>query len=469
MAAPSLLVAVLGAATAPSGRSTTTVRQSAHRLAHADRPTVWGEFGALALDTGAVNLGQGFPDWDPPEFVLESARKALTMRCHQYTRTAGDPALTQVLAQRYSRHFGREVDADTEIAITVGASQALFLALQSLVNEGDEVVLLEPAFDLYYGQIGVAGGTAVGVPMSLDVDGQWQLDADQLRAALTERSRILILNSPHNPTGKVFSLEEMDAIAAVVREHPSLVVISDEVYKYIVHGAQAEHHHFANIDGMAGRTLTVSSAGACRAAFFPRPLGDGDAPSPTRRPGKTFSVTGWQVGWCVGPPSLIQPIQRFLPYTQFCVAAPMQQALAIALSEADLPLWNGGDYYTWLQDQYAGKRDELAQALVGAGIRPLPCEGGFFMMGDISQLDVPEAYLLESTAAAPVMTPDWAACRYLAKEHGVLMIPSSPFFSPANKHVGASLVRIAFCKRQETLRKASACLAAMAAARMIGA
>ena len=302
--------------------------QPAVRLAGTGNPTVWSEFGELSvsLGPGAVNLGQGFPDWQPPAFVVQQAFEALSEGQNQYTRPAGHPALVEVLAQRYSRHFGRSLDALSEVTVTVGASQALYLTLQALVNPGDEVLLLEPAFDLYYGQVKLTGASVVPVALAFDDGiGEWRLDAAALDAAVTPRTKLLIFNSPHNPTGKVFSRGEMEAIAAVVARHPHLLVISDEVYKYIVHSG-GEHIHFASLPGMFERTVTLSSAG------------------------KTFSITGWQNGWCIGPEQLIMPIQRLLPYVQFCAPTPMQQARsprAVAtrtyplLTPLDVPIHTG--------------------------------------------------------------------------------------------------------------------------------
>merc|ERR1719478_379193 len=238
----------------------------ARRLAGSGGPTVWSEFGELAAETGAVNLGQGFPDWAPPDFVVAEGVRALREGYHQYTRPAGHPPLAEVLAKRYSTHLRRRVDATSEVAVTVGASQALYLTLQALVNPGDEGVLLEPAFDLYYGQVRLAGGVAVGVPLSID-EGEWRLDIDALARVLTPRSKVLVLNSPH---------------------------------KYTVY--DGVHEHFAALPEMFDRTVTLSSAG------------------------KTFSVTGWQAGWCVGPSRLVRHIQLLLPFVQFCVATPVQQA-----------------------------------------------------------------------------------------------------------------------------------------------
>lgn len=404
----------------------------ASRLLGSDRPTVWSEFQGLGVETGAVNLGQGFPDWQPPRFVVEQAHAALTDGFHQYTRPAGHPNLVEVLAARYSRHLGREVEPMSEVTVTVGASQALFLTLQALLNPGDEVILLEPAFDLYYGQIRLAGGTAVPVALTHDVEaGEWKLDAEALRAAVTPRTKFIVLNSPHNPTGKAFTKPDMEAIAEVVREHDDLLVISDEVYKYIIHAEGVSHHHFAALPGMFDRTVTISSAG------------------------KTFSITGWQAGWCIGPARLIKPIQLLLPYVQFCVSTPMQQALSRVLSLADEPFEGHDSYYKWLSEMYRKKRKLLADGLESAGMKPLRGDGGFFIFADTSDIEVPEAYLRQSTPAAPKMTRDWALCRYLAMEAGVLAIPSSPFFSPQNRDLGGNFVRFAFCKSDETLSLAS--------------
>lgn len=204
----------------------------AARLAGTGKPTVWSEFGQLAAETGALNLGQGFPDWQPPEFVVEQCMDSLREGFHQYTRPAGHPALVEVLGERYSGHLGRPVDPLKEVAITVGASQALYLTLQALVNPGDEVILLEPAFDLYYGQVRLAGGKVKPVPLAVDDDARcWRLDIAALERACSSRTKLLVLNSPHNPTGTAFTQEEMEAIAEIVRSHPNLLVISDEVYK----------------------------------------------------------------------------------------------------------------------------------------------------------------------------------------------------------------------------------------------
>ncbi len=297
-----------------------------------------------------------------------------------------------------------------EVAVTVGASQALYLTLQALVDPGDEVIVLEPAFDLYYGQVRLTGGVVKPVALGVDESRRrWTLDVRALERAVGPKSKLLILNSPHNPTGTVLTREEMEAVAAVVRAHPGLLVISDEVYKYTVYDETSSHVHFASLDGMFDRTVTLSSAG------------------------KTFSITGWQAGWCVGPARLIKPIQLLLPFVQFCVSTPMQQALASVLTLADGPYEGFPSYYAWLTDMYRQKRALLADGLERAGIVPMDGQGGFFMICDTSGVEVPQKYLDESTPACPKMTRDWALCRWLAIEGGV----SADYVEVRGRIVGA--------------------------------
>ena len=317
--------------------------------ANVEKSTVWEYFGNLKAsdvygsdakgrykgnnDVNVLhNLGQGFPDSSPPPFAISALKESIegSPFIHQYTRSAGHPLLVKEISERYSRHLNRNIDHLSEVAITVGASQALYLSLQTLINEGDEVILFEPFFDLYVNQIKMAGGVPVFVPLDFvpypddetGLAGSWQLNEAKLRSAFSSRTRAVILNSPHNPTGKVFTRSEMEAIADAVRGFDRVKVLSDEVYKFIIHSHSAEvgaastapgHTHFASLPGMWDRTLTVSSAG------------------------KTFSATGWQVGWCVGPSDLVKPIQRLLPYVQFCANSICQQALAITLRRADMP------------------------------------------------------------------------------------------------------------------------------------
>ena len=443
----------------------------------ATKATVWTEFSRIAHECTHqpwANLGQGFPDWSPPPFAIESLVEAAlevsssssTTSIHQYTRPAGHPNLVQQLARRYSLHFDRPVDAMTEVAVTVGASQALYLTLQVILQPGDEVIVFEPFFDLYVNQIKLAGGTPVFVPLEFQpyddeefTGGDWILRKEVLHRKVIPKTKAILLNSPHNPTGKVFTRTEMEYVAESLElANPDCIVLSDEVYKYIVHSPPMDdskdhaslfcrgHVHFASLPGMWDRTITISSAG------------------------KTFSATGWQVGWCVGPSSLIRRIHQLLPYIQFCASTVMQEALARSLKRADEPYEGFNSYYDWLRASYTKKRDVLAKSLSEAGFAVPDFSrtpgGGFFLFARISPQiaqSIPANRLQVPNDAAPTgMTrPDWALCQWMAEEMGLLCIPSSPFFSLESVRAGTysdHFIRIAFCKTDATLEAASEAL-----------
>ncbi|KAL7566725.1 hypothetical protein ACA910_017780 [Epithemia clementina (nom. ined.)] len=435
-------------------------------------PTVWSAFGRLAQENDKiVNLGQGFPDWLPPDFAIQSLVEAVqdsAQSPHQYTRPAGHPNLVKQLARRYSAHLRKEIDPMLEVAVTVGASQALFLSLQTLIKPGDEVVLFEPFFDLYENQVKLAGGKPVFVPLTFvpyDVDddngvvsgGEWILERKTLMNAVNTKTKAIILNSPHNPTGKIFTRGEMEFVAeALELTDPECVVLSDEVYKYIVHAPPKErateeslfcrgHVHFASLPGMWDKTITISSAG------------------------KTFSATGWQVGWCVGPRHLIARIHQLLPYVQFCASTVIQEALARSLPRADEPYEGYASYYDFLREEYTRKRDMLVTALRDSGFAVPDYDrtpgGGFFIFARIGKSiaeQLPPARLFAKNDAAPggIARQDWALCQWMAEEHGFLCIPSSPFFSKERAQQGVSdeFVRVAFCKTDETIQAAATAL-----------
>ncbi len=406
--------------------------------------SVWTTFGELASKTGAYNLGQGFPDWNPPDFVLNSLVETASTAVHQYTRPAGHPPLVELLAERYSRHLNRQIDPFNEVAVTVGASQALYLALTTFVLPGDEVILFEPFFDLYLKQLKLCAAKPVFVPLGDNSNDPWAIDIDKLRKSVTKKTKVLILNSPHNPTGKVFKLAELEAIAQIVRENPQIIVISDEVYKFSVYNplesgdstAQG-HYHFARIKDMWDRTITLSSCG------------------------KTFSVTGWQIGWTVGPAKYILPIQELLPCVQFCAATPIQAALTSSLQIADQPYEGYSTYYEWLRSQFQSKRSILEEGLQSIGIEPIESNGGFFLMGKLPKVN--------SLSRISDELYDWAYCRYLATEYGVIGIPASPFFSNGDKSIGmyGPMARFAFCKKDSTLINAANVLKAKSTNRLM--
>jgi len=474
-------------ATSGAGQATTRLAAGNNN----NKPTVWTEFSRIAQEhPEAANLGQGFPDWLPPKFAVDALVAAATDSAagnvHQYTRPAGHPHLVQQLARRYSLHLKhQEIDAMNEVAVTVGASQALYLSLQTLIQPGDEVILFEPFFDLYVNQVKLAGGTPVFVPLdfepynnnnddddddndrSIITGGDWVLNPETLQSKVNANTKAMILNSPHNPTGKIFTRDEMEHIAAALElAHPDCVVLSDEVYKYIVHSAPTiernvddeslfcrGHVHFASLPGMWDRTITISSAG------------------------KTFSATGWQIGWCVGPRRLVQRIHQLLPYVQFCASTVLQEALARSLRAADEPYYygEGGEvqhdsYYDYLRWKYARKRDLLAGALEEAGFAVPDYTrtpgGGFFILARIGKemaARLPEERRRQVQSGA--VRQDWALCQWLAEEKGLLCIPSSPFFSEESRLAGASdeFVRIAFCKTDETIQQAADALRALKA------
>lgn len=399
--------------------------------------TVWTVFGDLAKSTGAVNLGQGFPDWDPPQFVLDSLQRTIS---HQYTRPAGHPPLIELLAKRYSQHLDHNINPFSEIAVTVGASQALYLTLTTQLKPGDEIILFDPFFELYTKQIALTGATAKFVPLGgpdATLEDPWALDINAFKSAITDKTKIILLNSPHNPTGKVFTLKEMELIAEVVRENPNIIVVSDEVYKYTIYNpletgdpSSTGHYHFARLPDMWDRTITISSCG------------------------KTFSVTGWQVGWMLGPSKFIEPVQTILPCVQFNAATPIQEALAYSIEIADQPYENYASYYEWLRSRFSTKREILEEGLLAAGINPVPSYGGFFLMGQLPVDNKLSKSLNPEFRDEPY---DWQYCRKLAEEYGVIGIPASPFFSSANYEKSMKLgplARFAFCKKDATMVEA---------------
>lgn len=413
------------------------------RLQGLDKPTVWHEFSPLAVAHGAVNLGQGFPDWEPPPFVQEAMKQAVdpayNRHANQYARPYAHLPLAQVLAGDYSQRLCRDVDPATNVATAVGCTNVLYCALHGLLSPGDEVILLEPAFDIYASQVRMAGGTPVFVPLRPTGDvhagasAVFTLDMKELEAAVTDKTRAILLNTPHNPTGKVFSLKELQGMAAIVQKHAAVTLISDEVYEHIVFDPVLEPHiSIASLPGMWEQTLTLSSAG------------------------KTFSCTGWKVGWAVGPAHLVKAVTAVQQWVNFSAPTPNQDAIAVSLLQAKQPYQGFDSYYTFLAAEYKRKRQLLAAALEAAGMTPVIPPGGFFIMADTSAIDLPDSYLEEVTEAMPVtpMPRDWAMSRWLTKEVGVTAIPPSAFYSADNVPLAKNFLRFAYCKGDDTLLEA---------------
>ncbi len=366
--------------------------------------TVFATYTRLAERYGAVNLGQGFPDFAPPEFALDALREAASGP-QQYAPLPGLPVLLNAVAKKMSVSLGRDVGAPENVQITVGATEALFAAMQAFVSPGDEVVVLEPFYDAYPADVVMAGGVPKFVALEPQ-GGDWVLNFGALEAAFTDKTKAIILNTPHNPMGKVFTAAELDRIVTLAERYDALIV-SDEVYEHI---AFTEHVHVASRPGAWERTLTISSIG------------------------KTFSVTGWKVGWAVGPEALITPLRRAHQWIPFVVATPLQAASARVLGLAET---NG--YYRELKGMFQRKRDLLLAQLAPTPFRALEPQGGYFVVADSSALGYEN---------------DVDLCNALPERVGVVGIPPSAFYSEAHKSLARNLVRFAFCKSDEAILEA---------------
>ncbi|HZD11635.1 MAG TPA: methionine aminotransferase [Candidatus Binatia bacterium] len=366
--------------------------------------TIFAEMTMLANEHGAVNLGQGFPDFAAPDFIKEAARESIARDINQYAPGSGQPRLRRAIAQKMRRHYGLEVDPDREITVTVGATEAIFAAIMGLVDAGDEVILFEPYYDSYLPSSQFAGG----VPRLYTLrPPDWRIDPAGLEALFNARTKVIVLNTPHNPTGKVFNQEELALIARLCEEHDVIAVV-DEVYEHIVFDG-LRHHSLMAVPGMRERTISISSAG------------------------KTFSVTGWKVGWAVATPELNRAVFRAHQFITYSGAAPLQEAAAQALESADEL-----GYYEELGTMYQTRRDYLLQALRDAHLQPITPKGTYFAMVDISGLGFED---------------DVAFCRYLTTDVGVAAIPPSAFYTTTGG--GQMLARFAFCKSASALEEAA--------------
>jgi N-succinyldiaminopimelate aminotransferase len=368
----------------------------------AAKTTIFTEMTALAERTGALNLGQGFPDEDGPPVVLEAAARAIREGHNQYAPLAGVPALRTAVAQHQHRRYGLEIDPETGVQVTFGATEAIAASLLALVGEGDEVAVLDPSYDAY-APIAERAGARVR-PVRLDPPG-WRVRAEALDAAMTARTRVLVLNSPHNPTGRVLDREELELVAGACRRH-DLVAVTDEVYEHLVY--DGAHVPLATLPGMAERTITTSSLG------------------------KTFSVTGWKTGWASGPPELIGRVRGLKQFLTFAGGTPFQHAAAAALALPD------GEV-TALADSLRARRDLLASGLSEIGFDVLPSAGTYFLNADAAPLGERDARAL---------------CLRLPEEAGVVAIPVSAFVADPGDGRAASLVRFTFCKRREVIEEA---------------
>lgn len=368
--------------------------------------TIFAEMSALAARLGAVNLGQGFPDEDGPAEMLKVAQNAIAEGHNQYPPGLGIPELRHAIAAQRKRHYGIDYNPDTEVLVTVGATEAIAASVLGLVEPGSEVLVIEPFYDSYSPVIAMAGCVRTAVPLVADGAG-FRIDTDGLRRAVTPKTRALILNSPHNPTGAVASDAELRAVAALAIEH-DLLVITDEVYEQLVFGVQ--HLPLAGYPGMAGRTVTISSAA------------------------KMFNVTGWKIGWACGPAELIAGVRAAKQYLSYVGGSPFQPAVAHALNHED-------GWVADLREAFQAKRDRLGNALGDIGFEVHDSHGTYFLCADPRPLGYSDSTQF---------------CAELPHKAGVAAIPMSAFCDPEAPHADLwnHLVRFAFCKRDDTMEEA---------------
>jgi N-succinyldiaminopimelate aminotransferase len=370
--------------------------------------SVFSEMTALALRTDSVNLGQGAPDEDGPAEMLDAARRAIADGLNQYPPGRGMPVLREAIARHQARFYGAVVDPESEVLVTVGATEALAATLLALLEPGDEVVVFEPYYDSYAGVVALAGGVLVPVPLDWPAVG---VDPDRLRAAVSDRTRVILVNDPHNPTGAVFDDATRALIVELATRHDAIIV-TDEVYEHL--RFDRAHAPIAGLPGAWERTVTISSAG------------------------KTFSATGWKIGWLIAPAALVTAILTVKQFLTFVGGGPFQPAVAVAL---DLP----DSYYAGLVDDLAAKRDLVLGGLAAAGLTTSTPAGSYFVVADARPLGGADAT---------------AFVHHLAATAGVVGIPVSAFTASPDRYAG--LVRFAFCKRPEVLREAARRLATLA-------
>lgn len=370
--------------------------------------SIFGEMTALAVATGSINLGQGFPDYNGPNEVLSIAQQEIAGGNNQYPPGRGLPDLRVAIAEHQQRFWGLTYDPDQEILVTMGATEALAGALLGTLNPDDEVIVFEPLFDTYAGCIALAGARMIPITLRPSPSGRYEFNEEDLRNAFTPRTRAILLNSPHNPTGTVFNRNELETIAREAISH-DVFVISDEVYEHLVFD-DALHIPIATLEGMRERTITISSGG------------------------KSFNTTGWKIGWACAPAPLINATLMAKQLFTFAGGSPFQPAIAAGLRLPD-------SYFIELASNLQSKRDILTAALQAAELQPITPEGTYFITCDIRQRE-PHGDAM-------------AFCRSLPTACGIVAIPASVLYAPEHSHEGQHLVRFAFCKQDETIRAAA--------------
>ncbi|CAL8278652.1 unnamed protein product [Merluccius merluccius] len=398
----------------------------ARRLDGVDK-NIWIEFTQLAADYDVVNLGQGFPDFAPPKFIQDAFGKAVSGGClmHQYTRAFGHPSLVTILAKFFGQVVGHEINPLDDVLVTVGAYQALFCTFQALVDEGDEVIIIEPFFDCYQPMVKMAGGTPVFVPLrpsggSNPSSADWVLSAEELASKFTAKTKAIIINTPNNPIGKVYKTEELQVIADLCIQH-NVVCISDEVYEWLTYDG-AKHVKIASLPGMWERTVTIGSAG------------------------KTFSATGWKVGWAMGSSHIMKHLKTVHQNSIYHCPTAAQVAVAAGFQTEYERFGSPESYFKQLPAMLNHKRNKLAACLQSAGLQPTLPEGGYFMIADISSIS------FDSDDSVSQDEPlDFRFVKWLIKKKGLAAIPVSAFYSAEHSKEFQNYVRFCFTKEDSTL------------------
>ncbi|EGO01788.1 hypothetical protein SERLA73DRAFT_177285 [Serpula lacrymans var. lacrymans S7.3] len=389
---------------------------------------VWSIYNALNLPADCINLGQGYMNFSPPKWVTEAANDALqVVATNHYSHPKGRIRLREAIKAFYEPSFNRSLDPETEILVTSGANEGQYSVFTAFLEQGDEVIMFEPFFDQYLPSVTFNGGKPVYVPLHPHTDkvrptsNDWTIDFDELRRAITPKAKMIIINTPHNPVGKVFTKEELEKIAVIAEEF-NLLVMADEVYDCLVFDGK-EHVRFATLPGMWDRTVTVLSAG------------------------KAFAATGWRIGWLIGPPSIIAPTLAVTTRIVFCTNSPLQEAAAVGLEQA-----KERNFFAIQNREYEERRNLLTSAFDKLGLKYSMPEGSYFVLLDISRVDFPDNYPFPKSVEG--RGRDFRACWFIAMELGVSSIPVSEFYCEQHCTIGESYARFAFCKDLDTLRRA---------------